>query len=322
MRLRLSALTPPVVDRLYNIGEPDERPTFLWLVGSPGAGKSSGHARAIEAGYLPAGNYATINLDILLESLTPFRAASSMAHYTKHAHPDRDLKFASIGAYGSRKENMGLFRWYNAAPIPELADVRAEFMGLRDQDAPQSLVDINDAALARAIQRSVNIVYETTLTKSIKKVDDVMSYLAKQGPQYRVVFYHVTGTPEDIAARIRARQEYGMPYEEMPYYRYVTTRVTKIATFVEQNAAGFAAARKKYGAHAVFDEFVNPLDPTLLEPERPFDAAAELERIERAYGPKQLSSSWRISRSRTSSRRLRYSTPSSERRRRTRRVSY
>lgn len=342
----LSALTAPVVDRLYNIDSatPDEHPTFLWLVGSPGAGKSSGHARAIEAGLIPAGNYATINLDTLLESLTPFRAASAMGHYVKHVPAMRNTgaKFSSIFAYGTRKENMGLFKWYNTAhnaiaavdpaATANLNRVRAEFAPLDGREAEAKLTELNEAAIQRAVTRGINIVYETTLSlnkaKKVQKVEDVMALLKAHAPQYRVVFYHVYGDPAEVAARIQARQEYGMPYEEMPFYRYVAASPAMVSEYTEKTAEAFAALRKQYGSKGVtFEEWANPMDPARLPAPRNFNAPTQLRRITRAYGPasmrrkrtssQTLGSSWRISTPRSSSHgSLRLSTPTSERRRR------
>lgn len=338
MQPSLSALTPATVDRLYNIDSatPVAEPVFLFLIGAPGAGKSSGHARAIEAGLLPAGNYATLNLDTLLESLTPFRAASSMGHLIKYTPATKDLaKFSSISAYGTRKENLGLFKWYNtahdelaaAAPnvIAELNGVRAEFRPLLDHEADSKIIDLNEAAMVRAVARSVPIVYETvfSMTKAgrVNKFDDIMAYLKKHGPQYRVVVFHIYGAPAEVAARIRARQEYGMPYEDPPFYRYVPASEEVITEMIEKNAAAFAAVQRQYAGKAQFEEFENPLDPSRLAPERPFDTANRLRRIRRAFLPGRrrtssatLGSSWRVSTPRSSS--LRLSTSSSERRRR------
>lgn len=344
----LSALTPPIVDSLYHIDSatPDARPVFLWLVGSPGAGKSSGHARAIEEGLLPAGNYATINLDTLLESLTPFRAASAMGHYIKRAPAMQETgaKFSSIFAYSTRKENMGLFKWYNTAhnaiaaadpaATANLNSVRAEFAPLDGHEAASKLIDINEEAIERAVGLGINIVYETTLSlnkaKKVQKVEDVMALLERIGRQYRVVFYHVYGDPAEVAARIRARQEYGMPYEEMPFYRFVAVSPTAIAEYSTKTAEAFAALRKQYGpSGVVFEEWANPMDPARLPRVRNFNAPAQLRRITRAYGPasarrrrtssQTLRSSWRVSTPRPSSSShgsLRLSTPTSERRRR------
>lgn len=345
----LSALTPPVVDHLYNIdgAAPDEHPTFLWLVGSPGAGKSSGHARAIGEGLIPAGNYATINLDTLLESLVPFRAASAMGHYVKHAPAMQETgaKFSSIFAYGTRKENMGLFKWYNTAhnaiaaadpaATANLNRVRAEFAHLDGHEAEAKLTDINQAAIDRAISRGINIVYETTLSLSkakkgekgrkVQKVEEVLSMIRAHGRPYKVVFYHIYGEPGEVAARIRARQEYGMPYEEMPFYRYVAASPALVEDFTQSTREAYEALKAQYGGERgfKFDAWANTMDPARLPPPRNFNAPAQLRRITRAYGPRRrtssqtLGSSWRVSTPRSSSHgSLRLSTSSSERRRR------
>lgn len=330
MEPQLSALTDDVVDRLYNISgaAPEAHPVFLWLVGTPGAGKSTGHAKAIAEGLLPAGNYATINLDTLLESLLPFRAASSMGYYVKRALPEVEAKFSSISAYGTRKENLGLFKWYDTARadlvkhhptiVKKLNSVRAQFEPLRDREAEAKLIDLNDTALARAIRRSVPIVYETTLSLNksgtVTKVDDLMKFLKKEGPQYRVVFYMVYGAHDEVAARIEARQEYGMPYEEMPFYRYVSVKPETVAEMTAKMSDAFAAVQKKYGKHGiVFEKWNNRLDPARLPREREFNAPSYLNRIVSAYG--LLDSNWKVSTPRSTNS-LRYSTPSSERRRR------
>jgi hypothetical protein len=320
---KLSELTPPVVDAIYNIAgatPPSGEPTFLFLVGAPGSGKSSGHAHAIEAGLLPAGNYATVNMDSLLESLLPFRAASSMAHYMKRNPPTADLvHFASIGAYGTTKENLGLFKWYDKAHTAlEAADpttvtafnrVRTRFLPLLARKAPATLMEINEAALERAIHRGIPIVYETTLslTKAgrVNKVDALMRLLKKT--PYRVVFYHITGSAEDIGARIRARQEHGTTQESFPFYRYLPTSPEKVAEYIKSSKEAFDAVREQYQDVATFEEFENPMDPARLPADARRSASSRRRRIVRAYGTrrrtssKSLGSSNRISRSASSS---------------------
>ena len=283
MLKKLSDLTPGVVDSLYHIdsASPEDTPTFLFLVGAPGSGKSSGHARAIEAGIIPAGNYATANVDTLLESLLPFRAASSMAHFLKY-------KLATIGAYESRKENLGLFKWYDAqhdfleaadpTTIREFNRIRARFESGRNTDR---ILDIHERALHRAIDRRINIVYETTLSLSkdgrVHKVDSLMRIL--QQTPYRVVFYHITGSAEDIKARIRARQEHANPQETFPFYRYVPTGA--IPGLIKATRDGFDAVRRQYDA--TFEEFENPTDPLRLPSENRRSASSRRRRIVSAY---------------------------------------
>ncbi len=288
---------------MYNIdsASPSAEPTFLFIVGSPGAGKSSGHAAAIESGLIPAGNYATINLDTLLESMAPFRAASSMAHLLKQRHRSL-VKFASIFAYGTRKENLGLFKWYDEAhgdlaaadpaTIAQLNRVRETYEPLLGYEAPAKLMDLNEAAIQRAITRGINIVYETTfsLTKKgrVTKFDEIMELL--KGTPYKVAVYHVRGDPKEISQRIRARQEFGMPHEEYPFYRYVSWSPEAVAEYIGKTAEAVAAIAAQYPAITVA-EFVNTMDPMRLPVFKPVNYNTQRRRIVRAYGPPRSSSS-------------------------------
>ena len=285
------------MDRIYNIDRatPSANPVFFFLVGAPGAGKSTGHA------HVPAAAYATINLDLLLESLLPFRAASAMAHLLKQ-------KIATITAYGTRKENLGLFKWYNtahdelAAADPEtiaaLNAVRAEFTNLKDHEAADRLLDLHEAAIHRAIAASVSIVYETTLSlnrsRRVTKVDDIMSVLPAK---FRTMMWHIKADPEELPARVRARQEIAMPADPLPFYRYVPAGALR--SMVTDTAAAFARLQTQYAGRIEFGEFENPYDPARA----PAAAAAAAlpsfaerrNRIVAAYGPRRLTRSWRIS---------------------------
>ena len=300
----LSALTDDVVDRLYNIDRaiPQETPTFLFLVGAPGAGKSSSHARAIEAGLLPATRYATLNVDTLLEALAPFRAASSMAHLLKKSDKTREYtKFGSISAYQTRKENLGLFAWYNtahdalAAADPETIaafnTVRAQFADLTDKDADSRLLDVHHAALERATAKRVPIVYETTLSLNksgrVTKVDDIMRVLPSE---YNPVMWHIKADPTDLPVRVKARQEKQMPADPYPYYRYIPGEL--LVDIAEGVAAAFEHIRdsSKYATirkrlHE-FDEYEIPFDETRLATlPSPPPFAIQRSRIVAAYGP-------------------------------------
>jgi hypothetical protein len=299
----LSALTDDVVDRLYNIDSaiPQENPTFLFLVGAPGAGKSSGHARAIATGLLPAGAYATLNLDTLLEALAPFRAASSMAYLLKKSDKTRELtRFSSIAAYQTRKENLGLFKWYNTArpelvvadpeTITALNAVRAQFADLTDREADTRLLDLHNAALGRAIARRIPIVYETTLSLNkssgrVEKVDDIMHVLPTE---YKPVMVHITA--DDLPARVRARQEKQMPADPLPYYRYIPTGIlvklaeaTAEAYMYIRDSSKYATIRKRL---ETFTEVENPFDESRLAalPSPPL-FENQRARIVAAYGP-------------------------------------
>lgn len=258
---RLSDLTPTVVDRLYNIdgASPMAEPVFIFLVGAPGSGKSNGHRFAIEAGLLQPTNYATINIDLLLESLLPFRAASAVADFVKEKET---VRFSTIGAYTSRKENLGLFKWYDAALEPAVHafdSIRDKFLPIKDLDAPHTLVELNEAALHRAIDRRIPIIYETTLYLSkegrVSKVDALMRYLAST--PYRIVFYHIYSEPSEIVLRLEDRRA-ATARAEYPFVRTVPSSIESVADMVHQNKLAFDALHKTYRRRAIFQEAENP----------------------------------------------------------------
>jgi hypothetical protein len=314
---------PALVDHLYRVdaATPVSDPVFVFLVGSPGAGKSQGHHRLRELGIIPPdGDYATINMDTLLESLLSFRAASSIGHLLKRelkdAYPEDAKRFASIFGYSTKKENAGMFDWYDgshdalaaAAPatVHRMNSVREKFLPLKGAVAPKSLVDVNSHALARAIQKSVNIVYETTFAlnnqKKVPKFMDILSFL-KNHPHYKVIVAHMAGTVPDVQARLRGRQEYEMPYKESPpFYRYVSTSDEKVAKYIEDNANAVAQLRKTYEPKGVvFVEFENALDPTRLPAPVDFNVVAQRRRIMNAYNVRRSSSRRSSSKKKTSS---------------------
>lgn len=315
----LSALTPAVVDDLYNISRatPVATPTFVFLIGSPGVGKSSGHALAIESGLVPAGNYATINLDSLLESLTPFRAGSAIAHYFKQKPDTRDLvRFTALPAYGSRRENVGAFTWYDAPETHEALRAAAPRNTRRmnrlrrrfstEDSITENLIERNTAAIERAIRASVPIIYETTFalgkTGRVTKFDDIVRFIHKHAPQYHVAVLHIRGDPTDIAARIHARQEYGMPYEAAPFYRHVQDSIAAVTSYVTKNEEAFATLKKQYSKDPTitFDEVTTHMNASRLARPVAFDAPRQRRRILDAYGEltrssDSLPSSWRVS---------------------------
>jgi len=284
---KLSALNPSVVDVLYTMDRavPQAEPVFLFLVGAPGSGKSSSHERAVHAGLLPPDHYATINMDILLESLLPFRAASSMAHFFKQE--EIPIRFSTINAYRSRQEDLGLFKWYDSLDSSHkiFDDIRDLFQPLEGREAPHTLLEINDAALTRAIDRQIPIVYETTLQLSkegrVTKVDNLMHYL-KRTP-YRIVFYHIRSDPISLAARLHHRQEHGTTQGPYPFHRYVPSSPEKVTEYIRHTQTAFDVLKRHYKKAAIFEEFVNPLDTHRLSSENRRSSSTRKRHILRAY---------------------------------------
>jgi hypothetical protein len=214
--LKLSDMTQVDEDHLFHIDTavPVPAPTLFMLIGSPGAGKSSGHSVAQQAmkAILGEGNwggseappYVSIDLDLLVERMEPFRVASMIHRIISHnpvlsaymippdpRRPRNTAKKAAslntMKAYISESQNLELFNnidWLMAkvaadaaefatpelieakAILDELAPLRGRWRTVKGQRLGReaALYLRVMGAITRAMAKRVNIVYETTLT--------------------------------------------------------------------------------------------------------------------------------------------------------------
>lgn len=224
--LKLSDMTQADEDHLFHIDTavPVPAPTLFMLIGSPGAGKSSGHSVAQQAmlnglrvegwgGEEPAAPghggsvappYVSIDLDLLVERMEPFRVASMIHRIISHnpvlsaymIPPDprrprnaakRAASLNTMKAYISESQNLELFNnfdWLMAkvaadaaalatpelieakAILDELAPLRGRWRTVKGQRLGReaALYLRVMGAITRAMAKRVNIVYETTLT--------------------------------------------------------------------------------------------------------------------------------------------------------------
>jgi len=300
MYSRLSELTPDIIDDLYRTkdAKPTDKPLFVFLVGTPGAGKSSGHPPSLRGK-----DYATINLDTLLESLRPFRASSAAAWWMAHADSKSSARnFTGLPGYSSRRENVSSFGWWDRLTPKEREDAPDAIRhimtkGIQPSQNNASLIKLNEAAIERAIRKSVNIIYETTLALNkkdgrVKKVDNIMTFIRDNAPQYHILFVLVEALAHNVVERITARQEFNMPYKGNPFWRRVPVDGASIEASIRNNAIAFSALEKQYGEReeVTFERIENKLDRERLPAVRDFDDKEALERINMAYGPKQMES--------------------------------
>lgn len=214
--LKLADMTQADEDRLFHIDTamPVPNPTLFMLIGSPGAGKSSGHSVAKEAmrsilgegdwGGSEAPPYVSIDLDLLVERMEPFRAASMIHRIISHNSvlsaymipadprrprngPKKASALETMKAYISTSQNLELFDNFDwllakvtadaaATPTPELieakaildelAPLRGRWRGVKNKKLARdaALYLRVMGAITRAMAKRVNIVYETTLT--------------------------------------------------------------------------------------------------------------------------------------------------------------
>jgi hypothetical protein len=316
-RTRDDAL-PDVVSHVFGIDSatPVDVPVFVFMVGSPGAGKSGGHDALLENGVFPDKNYATINIDLLLEMLLPFRVAGSFAHsiqtFLGSNFPKNSKSFSSIGSYCSKKPNVGSFKFledidslqkatiekyavekgisvtqaalYISAVFDRIKAIAKNIKSERSADI--SLIDLTNMAIKTAIKKKVNIVYETTFS-SIHKFDNLYKPLLAAG--YKIIVFHIMDTSEHIREKLISRQEYGMPYETAPFYRYVPTDLQFINQVIHSTASIVDLIHRRvkegiYNENEVFvDEYKVPFDPSRLRKSPVFNFEAQLERLLSAY---------------------------------------
>jgi hypothetical protein len=279
----------------------------------PGVGKSTGHKELHRRGYVPPHRYATINLDTLLESLKVFRAASSMAHLLKQYHKEL-IKFGTIQLYQSHKNDLGIFKWYDESreellkhmphTVKQLDTIREKYAtASASADAFPSLQDLTQSALRRAIAKSVNIVYETTLsipkTGKVAKVDEVLKLV---GDRYRILVFHVQGAVLEVAARIHGRQEFSTPYLALPFYRPMTTAEEVLEKIDKGNYDAIKALRTQYPDQIRFDEYRTVMNERRLPLRRSFTMRKQRHKLKTVYGPNKSSSGYSADRSASRSR--------------------
>ena len=298
----LSDLTDEKVDELFHINSAPSvaDPVFVFMVGVPGVGKTTGHKELHKRGFLAPHSYATINLDTLLESLKVFRAASSMAYLLKQKHKEL-VKFGTIQLYQSHKNDLGIFKWYDDSreelfkhmphTVKQLDTIREKYAAASAEAvAYPSIQDLTQAALSRAIAKSTNIVYETTLsvpkTGKVAKVDEVMKLV---GDRYRILVFHVQGAVSEVAARIHGRQEFSTPYLTLPFQRPMTTAEDVLVKIDKGNYDAIKALMAQYPERIRFDEYMTVMNERRLPPRRSFTMRKQRHRIKTVYGPRRTS---------------------------------
>ncbi len=326
--LKLGDVTPEMEDSLFHIDTaiPVERPILFILIGSPGAGKSSGHKYAQAFMGLGGGSgvpgYATIDLDLIVERMEPFRAASMLARILSR-DPDLkarigDINFPTMEAYISERQNLKMFDWFddivsrlglNFEAIGEwggdpfmnimkqLYNIRRRWYALKDAESGKpALWKRTNLAIERAMTKRVNIVYETTMGpgkygKKIAKFDALKALADRY--DYNVHLYHIGCSDEakhgllikEIQKRVEGRQEFDTPFREpKPFWRYVPPE--GIAELVVKNATAYNNIRS-YVPESPTMHFAEYCP--IPFPERPFNLGRELNASMRAYSGAPIS---------------------------------
>lgn len=235
-------ITSAKIDAIFSNGrklkavDKNERPYFIFLVGSPGVGKTY-MLNKIFGKRLD--NFYKVSVDSILERITPFRNATKQLYNILKKYPidsnkqidqnnpnvnfTRDdftlLNFSSL--YQTKKPFNKEISEKLKEKIPKALKLQEErkiaydMHKLKLQDRPdeekkqeggdESITTISKNAIERAITNRYNIIYDTTLTEKFTKITDIMDVLENNinGGKYNifVILVEAEGKDDDEKAK-------------------------------------------------------------------------------------------------------------------------
>lgn len=240
-------------------------PHLVIVVGAPGVGKTTKTQQIIkkELG-LNYDDFYNISLDSLVERVKPYRNISKRLYNTLKA------KKASLGSPELNDKNFGLL---SELYLPTIMSNKTDFSlnktetskmekiaALGNEAAMEALKkrkavaakesatglkhlnDLRKDGLIYGVMNGLNIIYDTTLTKTKDKIKlDIMPILEmNKEVKYDITVILVTAEVKNIQNRIKGRHN-KMLAENDPYIRAINPNLTNM--FIKDNKAGFDNAK-------------------------------------------------------------------------------
>jgi hypothetical protein len=134
------------------------------------------------------------------------------------------------------------------------------------------LNDLRKEGLIYGVMNGLNIIYDTTLTKSKDKIKlDIMPILEMNKQiKYKITVILVKAEVKNIQNRIKGRHN-KMLAENDPYIRAINPKLTEM--FVKDNKEGFDIAKKYFKSNVYYSDhpstFYEPSDFKFIEVENP-----------------------------------------------------
>jgi GTPase SAR1 family protein len=243
-------------------------PYCVIVVGAPGVGKTTKTQEIIkrELG-LNYNDFYNISLDSLVEKVKPYRNTTRRLHNTLKAKKAdlNNTNFAILSevylpTIMSNKRNFTLEATELAkkAKINALGNTKA-LEALKKgksttKNGPTGLKHLNDLrrdGLIYGAMNGLNIIYDTTLTKTKDKIKmDIMPILEmNKDVKYKIIVILVTANIENIQNRIKGRHT-KMLAESDPYIRAINPRLTKM--FIEDNKKGFDMSKAYFNSNSYY----------------------------------------------------------------------
>jgi len=250
------------IARIFSGGKPNyvmkPNPLMVILVGSPGVGKTTKAKEFLkQILQVDYDNFYNISLDSIVERVKPYRVATKALHNTIKARKGNSpltnenfavLSEAYLPTIMAKNSNFKLAQTQNRITRKIQGEAAAP-PARGPAGALKSLNDMRKEGLIYGVANGLNILYDTTLTRSKDKVKmDIMPILeTNREVKYKVVVILVKAEEAVVKNRL-AKRHAAMLEEEDPYIRAVSPRLVR--GFIEDNKIGFDKAREYFESAA------------------------------------------------------------------------
>jgi hypothetical protein len=266
---------------------PQEDPLFVFVIGSPGVGKTTQTRRYFGKLYDSMYN---ISLDTIVEHIEPYRKATINAYHnvkrikTEKGFPSNleNENYADLSSmylqviksdqpiYSSKAEYERVIKkinkkytqkalnasnasnTINVSNVSKAKSTKAKASKAKSvKTQGGSLLTIMDKAIIEGIKRSYNILYDTTFAADskgdIKKFDKVLEWIIQSKILYQIVILHITASPETIQRRLKGRHAQMV---QEGFLRAIHPKL--IPRFVEENKKCYNALKDAYEGNPLF----------------------------------------------------------------------
>jgi hypothetical protein len=271
-----SNITDEKIDLIFSKGKrklpevsKDQSPYFIFIVGSPGVGKTSklkslfkyenisnklGEERKLKEEFKKSNvtynDFYEISLDLILEKVVPWRNATmKLYNFIRGNQENYELTLNNINEiskfaiYQTSTENFGLTKKKIEKQMANIKTKRTKTGGAG------RFYTIAEEALQRAIKKRHHIIYDTTLDGTTNKIDKVIKLLelgqqGNSGLKYKIKVILVTAPEEQIVQQLNSR--HSRMIEKRKGIRAI--KPSLVRKFLSDNLTGWEAAKLHYKA--------------------------------------------------------------------------
>ena len=245
-------------------------PLFVFVIGSPGVGKTTQTRRYFGELYDSMYN---ISLDTIVENIKPYRNATIKAknnverikkekgfpsNLENENYADLSTMYLQVirseePIYSSKAEYDRVIKKINKKYTQKALNANANAVKAVKAVKTQggSLLTILDEAIVEGIKRSYHILYDTTFATdskgNINKFDKVLEWIIQSKILYQIIILHITASPETIQRRLKGR------HTQMAHEGFLRAIHPKlIPKFVEENKKCYNILKDAYEGNPLF----------------------------------------------------------------------